>query len=233
MTDYSKIAYKNVNKKFSISEANNDDIIKSAVLLNLNEIDEDLAELIIFNLTNHSGPVRELSAYRLCEIIKDYKQYFQSKKTLDIIISALNDVNPNVVRFILQTLGYLDDKKYLFDNLLTKVSDLYKEILNKPRRGKEQEHIFTKKCFKIYWSLESIKQLVSLDRSLIYTESKIREDFYNILKDLTKIEEYTIREKIAQIVNILHDEKLFDIKIKLCNDENYFVKRIKNENISC
>lgn len=230
MVDYSKIAYENVNRNFSLSEgkkilAGNDDIIKSAVLLNLNEIDEELAKLIMFNLTNQSGPVRELCAYRLCEIIKNYKQYFQNKKTLDTILLALNDVNPNVVRFILQTLEYIDNKKYLFDNLITKIADLYKEILNKPRRGKTQEHIFTKKCFKIYWSSESIKKLISLDKSIIYSDSKIREDFYNILKDLSEIEEYTIREKISQIVNMLPNEQIYDIKKKLSFDNNFFVKR--------
>ena len=229
--DYSDIAYENVNRKFSFEEAKeilagNDDILKSALLLNLNEIDEKIAKLLIFNLTNQSGPVRELCAYRFGELIEEYKNYFQNPKTLDTILLALNDVNPNVVRFILPSLKYFDDKKYLFDNLIQKISKLYSEVSNKLRRGKEQEHIFTKKCFKIYWSLEGIKHLISFDPSIVYKEQKIREDFQGLLKSLCYIEEYTIREKVAQIVNMLPKSKINDIKLILNRDDNYFVGRM-------
>ena len=230
MADYSNIAIQYADENFSLSEAKkilkgNDDIIKSAVILNLKELDKDLAELLIYNLTNQSGPVRELCAYKINELIKDYNLYFQSKETLDVIVAAINDVNPNVVRFVIQSLNYFDDKKYIFDKLILKIKKLNEEIINKPRRGKAEEHIFTKKCFKIYWSLEALKFLISAESNLITDSSEIRENFYNIVSDLSDCEEYTIREKIAQIVNLLPDSELYDIKIKLSNDSNYFVKR--------
>lgn len=230
MVDLSEIAYNNVNREFSLNEAKkilagNEDVLKSAVLLNLNKIDENIAELLIYNLTNQSGPVRELSAYKLGELIKNYPIFFQDKKVLDTILMSLNDVNPNVVRFILPTLKYFDNKKYLFDNLLSKIITLYGEITSKPRRGKIQEHIFTKKCFKIYWSLEGINYLISFEPDIILEGQKVREDFHILLKNLCNIDEYTIREKIAQIVNLLQNIEFYDIKNKLNNDKNYFVKR--------
>ena len=231
MSDYSNIAYENVNKNFSPDEAKKilsgeDDILKSALLLNLSKVDEELAELLIFNLTNQSGPVRELSAYRFSELIREYKAFFQNKKTLDTVLLAINDVNPNVVRFILPTLKYFDNKKYLFDELLLKINKLYEEVSNKLRRGKEQEHIFTKKCFKIYWSLEGIKYLITFEPKLVFDGQNLRDDFYNILKNLCGIEEYTVREKVAQIVKLLPVSKINDIKLLLDNDVNYFVKRV-------
>ena len=237
MSDYSDIAYNNVNKSFTADEgkkilSGNDDILKSALLLNLDEIDEELAELLIFNLTNQSGPVRELSSYRLNELIKKYKSYFQNQKTLDTILLAINDVNPNVVRFILPALKYFDNKKYLLNCLIEKIEALSIEVSNKLRRGKEQEHIFTKKCFKIYWSLEGIKYLITYAPNIIYDGQNIREDFNDLLKSLCKIEEYTVREKVAQIVNLLPVSQINDIKVILDKDENYFVRRVKNEDIS-
>lgn len=232
MNDYSNIAYENVNKNFSSNEAKNilkgnDDILKSAVLLNLKEIDAELADLLIYNLTNQSGPVRELSAFKINDLIENYKDFFQSQKALDTILFALNDVNPNVVRFILPTLKYFDNKKYLFNNLLKKIDILFGEVSNKFRRGKEQEHIFTKKCFKIYWSLEGIKYLITFSPEIICNESLVSQDFLNLLKNLCNIDEYTVREKVAQIVKLLPDSEFNDIKIILDNDENYFVKRVR------
>ena len=238
MVDLSEIAYENVNREFSFEEAKeilegNNDILKSALLLNLNEIDKELAELLIFNLTNQSGPVRELCAYRIGELTENNKIYFQNKKTLDTILLALNDVNPNVVRFLLPSLKFFDNKKYLFDGLTEKIEVLYSEVSNKLRRGKEQEHIFTKKCFKIYWSLESIKYLILFEPEIIYYNQMIREDFKELLKNLCSLEEYTVREKVAQIVNLLPESEINDIKLILDKDENYFVKRVKNEDIGC
>ena len=230
MVDYSQKAYECINRDFSVSEIkkalkSDDDIIKSAAIIKIYEIDTEIAELLIFNLTNQSGPIRELSAYKLCTLIRNYKDYFQKTETLNVIIKSLNDVNPNVVRFILQTLDYFDNKIYIFKSLLQKITELYDEIANKPRRGKAQEHIFTKKCFKIYWSLESIKELIKADKHVLFEDEKINPNFIKILYNLCDIEEYTIREKIAQIVNLLPIKEFYDIKKKLTNDENYFVKR--------
>ena len=228
--DFEK-AYNFINKKLTNKEIrqileNGTDIEKSAVILNLIYIDnENTAELLIKNLTNQSGPVREAAAFKLSELMPDFKQYFQNKKMLDTIINSLNDVNPNVVRFMLRTLEFIDNKLYIFNSLLEKTKKIFDEISDKPRRGKAQEHIFTKKCFKIYWSLEAIKKIIYLKYDIIMEDNCLREDFYELIKNLSEIGEYTIREKIAQIVNLREIEEFSKIKELLNNDNNYFVKR--------
>ena len=241
MVDYSQKAYEYINRDFLISDikralSGDDDIIKSAAILKLDMIDEEIAKLLVFNLTNQSGPVRELCAYKLSEFMENYNSFFQDINSLNTIIAAINDVNPNVVRFILHTIKFLDNKKYIFDKLINNTEKLKSEILNKPRRGKVQEHIFTKKCFKIYWSLEGIKEIISVDKTIIFKDEKTKKIFLNLLKDLCEIDEYTVREKIAQIVKLMPESEIYDIKNKLGNDKNYFVKRHTgsiNENINC
>ena len=236
-----KIACEYISKDFSFEEIekilnDGDDFAKVAVLLNIKNItNNDFANLIIKNLTHQSGPVREACAYALCELMPEFNGYFQDKNTLDIIIYSLNDVNPNVVRFMLETLRYINNKEYIFDKMLVNISNLYSEINNKQRRGKEQEHIFTKKCFKIYWSLEALKKIISEKSDIIEKTSSRGKTFYNLFKTLYTIDEYTIREKIAQITGMLQNDMLEEIRIELNRDKNYFVRRCGkdfNENIS-
>lgn len=230
-----------IEKDFSENEiieilSGDDYIKKSAVLLNLKNFSSNkTGELLIHNLTNQPGMVREICAFKISEISKEESTFLQSKTALDKIILALNDINPNVARYILKTLVFIEDKPYIFNNLSEKIKEIYSEILNKPRRGKAEEHIFTKKCFKIYWSLEAIKTLIILDKKIVENSEYSKEILVNILKDLSKFEEYTVREKVAQIVNLLPEFEISDIKNTINNDENYFVKRQgeKNENTGC
>ena len=231
MENNSDNAYTYIKKNYTNKEikqilSGDKDLEKIAVLLNLKTIDEDkTAKLIIKNLVNQSGPVREASAYILSNLIKVYKSFFQDKDTLNTINLALNDVNPNVVRFMLETIKYIDNKEYIFDKLIINIQKIYKDIANKPRRGKTQEHIFTKKCFKIYWSLESIKKIIYEKSDIIYDVNTRKESFFNLLKLLYSIDEYTIREKIAQIISMLPKEEVKNLGIELEKDKNYFVRR--------
>ena len=225
MKDFSNDAYNYLNKNFTSEEIisalkNGDDVNKSAAILSINFCDELISNLLIYNLTNQSGPVRELCAYKISELIPVYHQYFQRKTTLNIIINSLTDVNPNVVRFMLVTLNFIDNKDYIFENICNKIQNLYNEISKIPRRGKTQEHVYTKKCFKIYWLFESIKTILTNEPKI-----KVNSKFKELIQNLSCCDQYTIREKIAQIVNLLPKTEFSGIKKKLEKDNNYFVKR--------
>lgn len=232
-------AYNLINKDLSEDDIcqilqGENDTEKAGAILMINSMENpNTAELLIYHLTNQTGQIRELCAYKINQFINKYPKYFQDITSLDKITASINDVNPNVVRFMLDTLKYIDNKNYIFNELLKKITEQYIDIINKHRRGKVEEHIFTKKCFKIYWSLEGIKTLLISNINLNKNSNKLG----NILSDLAEFEEYTIREKVAQIVNMLPEFKNSDIKKKLMEDENYFVKRQgavrANENINC
>ncbi len=236
-----KTALEYIEKTFSESEfqdimSGGNDIKKAAAVLNLEKIEnQNTADMLINHLTNQSGPLREACAFKLSELLPDYKEYFLDKKTLDTITASLNDVNPNVVRFMLKTLKYIDNKEYIFEKLLDRIIDLHREISDKPKRGKVEEHIFTKKCFKIYWALESIKFLISEKSDIIKFDTVLKGKFEKELETLYCIEEYTIREKVAQISGMLNEE-YSEIKMQVKEDKNYFVRRCGkdfNENIGC
>lgn len=225
-----KQAVELIDKSFSINDFieilnGEDDNLKAIAILNLENIpNQAAADLLVFHLTNHNGQIRELVAYKINELSPTYKKYFQSEKILTDIVLAINDVNPNVVRYIISSLEYIENKKLIFDNLISKINQLNIDIINKPRRGKVEEHVFTKKAFKIYWSLEAIKKIILLEPNIIFDNSELNNDLYKLVVELSDFEEYTVREKIAQIVNSINNDKLKEIKEKLKNDENYFVK---------
>lgn len=229
-----ELAYKNIQKNFSTEECikileSSDDIKKIAVILNLeNIIEPRVAKLLIFNLTNQSGPVREACAYKLEEILPNNKECFQDLHSLNIIINALNDVNPNVVRFVLNTLKYIDNNEYIFTEMIKKINNIFNEIKEIKRRGKVIEHIYTKKCFKIYWALESIKTTL-LSKKNIISNKKNLENLIDMIENIYTIEEYTIREKIAQISLLLDEKDISNIKLQLKNDRNFFVNRYFGE----
>ena len=219
-----------IDKNFSYEEfmdilAGDDDNLKALAILNLDSVqNQKQTHLLVFHLTNHNGQIRELVAYKISELIPAFKEFFQSVQILDSIVLSIIDVNPNVVRYVLSSLKYIENKKYIFDKLMKKIRKLNIDIINKPRRGKVEEHIFTKKAFKIYWSLEAIKKIILLQPNIIYDNNVLNNDFNKLIYELSGFEEYTVREKIAQIISVANDENFADIKEKLKNDSNYFVK---------
>ena len=58
-----------------------DDIKKQFCLIELKSINnQEEANILVHNLTNHSGPIRETSAFKIGELIfqNEYKKYFQT-----------------------------------------------------------------------------------------------------------------------------------------------------------
>ena len=49
-----------------------------------------------------------------------------------------------------------------------------------------------------------------------------------VLERASEEREYTIREKVAQIIALLDNANLQDLKLKLQNDENYYVRNAVN-----
>ena len=80
-----------------------------------------------------------------------------------------------------------------------------------------KKYVINKQLFKLYWSLEALK-LFSNDISV--------ERLLSILERAAEEKEYTIREKVAQILVQLNDSKYEALKSKLVNDENYYVKQV-------
>ena len=52
------------------------------------------------------------------------------------------------------------------------------------------------------------------------------EQLLPILERASQEREYTIREKVAQIITLIQDDKFQDLEKTLKNDENYYVREV-------
>lgn len=206
------------NELLNVIKGEND-LEKQICILKLEKIcSQEEASLLIKNLTNQHGIIREAIAFKINEFMKmpEFCVYFQSPEILDIFLDAIIDMNPNICRQIIEVLPYIKNKYYFFRNLFEKSDELIQDAKTMNRRNKG--YVYSKKVFKIFWYLDSIAVLGYFeDKTALKT---IIEKTYNF-------EDYTIREKCAKILSSLPENTEFvQFCEKLSKDENYFVRRL-------
>ena len=191
-----------------------DDVQKCIAIMNIGNIkSQKLADLLVFHLTNHGGTVREAVAIKLDSLFDndDNIRYFQTDYIVDTICDAIIDINPNISRIILGLLNKIDNKFLILKNIEEKINYSLQNIL---KSDVLQNHQINKFYFKIYWLLEALNKLENIDIV----------QFKPLLLKIAELPEYTVREKVAQLVKKYSE--LSDLKEKLVEDDNYYVKRI-------
>ena len=191
------------------------DVEKQICILKLEDIrTQQEADVLVYHLTEHHGLIREACAHKINEFMQNpsLQNFFQTTEISDALLKAVNDINPNICRLIIDILPYLKDKKYFLNNLYNRFDVIFDE-LEKLKRS----NWYTKKLFNLYWGLEALCAL-SPD-----CDSKLQ----NVLQQCLKIREYTIREKTAMLLDSLKSDKDFINQAKqlLAQDTNYYVKR--------
>ena len=193
------------------------DLEKQICILKLNEVkNQQEADLLVFNLTNHHGIIREASAVKINELIKNdaNSRFFQTENILLTLLDAVIDINPNICRNIIEILPFVENKRFFFENLSRKTLEIIQDAKTMNRR--KSGYIYSRKMFKIFWYLEAIAVLGDFDDE---------KTMLKIIKAVGNFEDYTIREKCAKIVHFFQKAPA-EIVCKLKNDENYFVRRI-------
>lgn len=208
-----------------IAFLNSDAIVeKQLAVLELNEIKstED-AELLVSNLVGQDGKIREAVAYKVNELINiaDFKPYFLTQKNYEIFLKAIMDINGNVCRQIVDLITLKEFNDYLCEHLPTQIAQTWEEIqkidfLDAPQK----KYVVSKRNFQLYWEFEA---LYNLAEKIDFNTIK------QILLDCGEFYDYTIREKIAKILTKIDNNSLNDLKEKLKNDENYYVRRYLHE----
>lgn len=200
---------------------------KQIAALRLSEIksSED-ANVLVSNLINQDGKIREAVAFKVNELIRDsrYTEFFLNKANYDIFLQAIMDINSNVCRQIIEAVAAVKNnepfRKYFTEILLNTILDLFLEADKMDLTDKK--YILSKKNFQLYWCIETLFEFAEfLDFSRVKEILVKGGEFYD----------YTIREKVAKIlkqgVYYGHDE-VKELKEKLKNDENYYVRRYLN-----
>lgn len=200
------------------------DFEKQICILKLETLkSQEEADLLIFQLTGHHGLIREAAASKINEIILNgkYNELFLNKYAIDSYIKAVNDINPNICRLICAVIKHLLCDSNEFKNyFLTKLYKKFEEIFDELEKLK-RSRLYTKKLFNLYWSLEA----------LAIIEPFVCTKLEYVLEGASNLRDYTIREKAAMVLASLAETsaKLDEIKSKLKNDENFYVKRYSKD----
>ena len=220
--------------KMSECELNHDELLdllqngnipeKQIAALRLDYVNtsEELS-VLLNNLTGCDGKIREAVALKMYNFLANESQFrnlFFEKEMMSfvaILADATIDINANVCRLVVDSLSLIRgnscfDKIYV-EKVLNYIEEAYVDLDNIVFR--DRKYTVNKILFKLYWCLEALK---------LYVNDVDRNSLSEILLRASEVSEYTIREKVAQIlVNIDGFEEL---KNKLKNDENYYVRYV-------
>lgn len=197
------------------------DVEKQICILKMTEIAaQSEANALVAHLTGHEGLVREAAAIKVNEFMKNpkYVGFFQRQKIADEFLWALTDVNPNVCRPITEVLPLLTEKEHFKNLLYYNTGVLMEEITNLKRKN---SHKYTKKIFTLYWFLEAFAKVAP----------EVDDRLDALIEAVVKVKDYTIREKLSNLINVLTDtsEAVEAAKAKLKRDCNYYVKKHSKE----
>ena len=192
-------------------------------VINIESIDSAKeAEIVLDNLVGKDGRVREAVSYILSELPESSK-YMEDKKSKTIIINALLDINPNVVRNMISFIEQSGNFKESLSPLIIKKTEEVIENLSKFLRNEgkfkenkeksQKNHAKNKLTFNLYWLLSSISVL---DVNNI-------KNLENILTKASNFLDYTIREKTALILSKM-EKPPSELLQKLKQDKNIYVK---------
>jgi len=197
---------------------------KQIAILELSEITstED-AELLVSNLIGQDGKVREAAAFKIKELLHhnpprvDFKPFFLTQKNYEILLKGIMDINGNVCRQIVDLTVIEEFGDYLCENLPQQISQIWEEIQKNDKiDAPQKKYVVSKRNFQLYWGLEALCNIA--DKIQI---SEIKD----ILLNCGEFYDYTIREKVAKILAKIDNSELNELREKLKNDENYYVRR--------
>ncbi len=190
------------------------DLKKQLCLIELKSVDsQEEADILTSNLTNHSGPVRETTSYKILDLIQkeEYKPFFQSDSIMNTFVKAVTDINPTVSRNTVEIIKYTDNAQYIYNAILEEINTT---LSNMEDIKQNRSYVANKKNFNLYWNLEA---LISIANK-VNAENKLTE----ILKRTALSNDYTIREKTAKAAKEFGLQCILDM---LKDDENIYVKK--------
>ena len=227
-------AYELSEKTFSNDEIlqfllNGNILERQIAALNLKKIDsKEIAIALINNLVGVDGKIREAVAQTLFKNIamdENAKSfYINDNDSVNSFAHATIDINGNICRYVIDTVNlfqnYTDFCKSYTKFICTFAQEALQELDKFIFRDKK--YVINKQLFKLYWCLEALNIFYKYAEEDILTSILIKSSEQN---------EYTIREKVAQI--LVKVDNLDDIKQRLKKDENYYVRNILNHKSIC
>lgn len=190
---------------------------KQAAALKLDCLNsENDAQILMSNLTNCDGKIREAVSFRLNEFLSAHSEYFVNFS--DIFLDAIIDINGNICRNTISALKYMKKYPDFAACFCKKLTFNTLELARKAEKFDVQDGKYkvNKEIFKLYWYLEMIYE---------YCDYISHETIADILFLAKNVHDYTIREKVAKILSKVNSGYFDKIREELSKDENYYVRR--------
>lgn len=194
---------------------------KQFAALEINEVKNlDEASIFISNLVGCDGKIREAIAYKFQLLVQDKNQALYFLEFPETFAKSTIDINANICRMVIDGLKYLKDDEPFGSAYTREILSFTEDALSELDKFifRDKKYMINKQLFKLYWCLEALTyfhEYVEIDK------------LSDILTKCSKVEEYTIREKVAQILkNDIKSEVMDNMRDQLKNDSNYYVKNI-------
>ena len=231
-SDYEQTLYENFKKAVNLCSAKYSDselidLLKSGNIpekqyaaLEIKKLSsKEDAEIFLSNLINCDGKIREAVAQKFSEFAENetYREYFCNYP--EIFAKSTIDINANISRMVIDGLTLMSDYPQFGRDYAKNLIYYIKDALDNLDKiiYKDKKYTINKQLFKLYWCLEGLSR---------YSKYIEEETLIEILKKSLEQKEYTIREKVAQIVILQTSDKFREIYEELKSDENYYVQRI-------
>ncbi len=193
--------------------------------LNLKDVqNKDEANLLLNNLVGVDGKIREATALKVSELTFKTPELFFDNRNFDLFLNATIDIDSNVCRLAISSAlnikQFKDFSTFYTDGVIKIINTALDEISKFTFRDKKYK--INKQIFKIYWCLEAL---------IYFYEFAKDEDLEKVLINCANLPEYTVREKCAKFLTKINlTPSLKELKTKLENDENYYVRNIFSNN---
>lgn len=173
---------------------------------------------LVNNLTGCDGKIREAIALKIFQLIQNPNaQMLFSQMEPKVFADATIDINANICRLIVDSVKFLACSSRFAKEYTDLILSYAKDALDELDRCvyRDKKYIKNKQLFKLYWCLETLKNFYK------YADSQL---LMNILKRSSLQEEYTIREKTAQIAIVSNE--FAELQKTLESDQNYYVRAV-------
>ena len=153
------------------------------------------ANILMQNLTGIDGKVREAVSFKLQTFINKRPDLFKQQNFYGIFLTSIIDINGNICRNIITALTNLTDDNNFCEYFTNKIIEFSHNVCDTIEKFnyKDRKYVTNKEIFKLYWYLETLSIF-----------DKIPEkELSSLLERTAQIEEYTIREKTAQLLTKL------------------------------
>ena len=171
------------------------------------------------NLTGCDGKIREAVALRINQFVilnPESRIFFNFPL---VFADATIDINANICRLVVDSAKLLKENPDFTQIYVQRILKFTQEAFDELDKFifRDKKYVINKQLFKLYWCLETLQNFY-----MDVEKSKLEA----ILIKGTEQSEYTIREKVAQVVKLADSFPELEENLKF--DENYYVRAVFN-----